>query len=101
MDDLSKLPKWAQTKIKILEGQIKNLDDQLRVVLCGDGPIRWEYVRRIYGLPADGGHILIQTNSGEVEVRLRDGVLHIQSVDGVLVVEPVVSNHITVKVRPM
>lgn len=29
-DDISKLPKWAQSRIRIMQGQIKELQDELR-----------------------------------------------------------------------
>lgn len=101
MDDISKLPKWAQSRIKVLENENEFLRQQIEATSSGNSPIRWligldcgdykgipEYATLYFG-GAGRNYKLYAT--------YREGQLRVYTSCGGLIVLPNTSNSVYLK----
>jgi hypothetical protein len=102
--DISKLPKWAQSEILVLEKDVESLTRQVNQIVAGaNSRVHWSYGENENGLPE---HATVTFKVGEhkhVRVRLRFeehsiGRLNINCDGGSLIVHPGASNDIDVSV---
>lgn len=101
MDDITKLPKWAQNKIGTLEDKIGTLEAQVRhyksIQDLSESTVSWIdlFTNETHPLP-DHAIIRFKTADGRVDVNLRKGFIDVNS-DGVSVIIPEAANHFKVK----
>ena len=96
-EDINKLPKWAQYKIKALENKV----DENKKLSDTSTPTRVAYAsygEQIVYLRDDRG-VVFSLPSGEVEVRIKREQLEIYSYSGSISIHPQVSNVISVEVE--
>lgn len=99
MNDILKLPKWAQAKIFHLRNQIDTLKGQLRAVNELDTPIVWQYYLdgAIGGIPENSIILFKLRKDQGISVRLERGGLEIYSTLGQIKVIPQASNSVRIE----
>lgn len=96
MENIEKLPKWAQSRILVAENRLKEMERLMERRV----PTK-VYIRRytsevpIY-LPDDRG-IVFSLPSGEVEARIKEDGLEVRSCFKSMSIFPHVSNVVTIK----
>ena len=84
MSDVTRLPKWAQQRIKILELELHDIKGQLKQVSSGESPVYWEDGLRDYtmhGIP-ERAAVVFRVQGGTLDVNLRDGRIQIRGTSG-------------------
>lgn len=104
-EDISKLPKWAQNKLRVAEDSVASLRAKLDafagksetgICIEPDAELlrRGNYPRYL------GEHCAVEykLQFGEIEIALRDGALRVMASGlGKIIVEPVASNVLTLR----
>lgn len=101
MNDITKLPKWAQTEIEVLRRRVANLQEKLDQVDGATGTMYWMNSSTVdlvkHGLP-DYASVYATVEGGEIEVNVQDGSLIVRTVRGNPIVQPQATNVFKVKV---
>lgn len=99
MNDILKLPKWAQDRIVKLRNEVDTLRSQLRAVNELDTPIVWQYYLddKIVGIPEDSIILFKLRKDQGISVRLERGGLVIYSTLGRIKVIPQASNSVRIE----
>lgn len=100
MNDVTKLPKWAQVRISNLESKLKAdvayWKGKAVEAETGDtNTFLGDYPDDI-GLPR-GSRIVFVLPSGRISADVRDDHLHLHARNGALVVQPVVTNAVNIR----
>lgn len=99
--DVTKLPKWAQQYIEVLQRDVEYRERQLGEMASPDAKVQLiEGINENRGLPDDAR---VQFRVGDKQIRIHisrygEG-LDLNSADGPLLVEPAASNHIYLRVK--
>jgi hypothetical protein len=99
--DVTKLPKWAQMHIEVLQADVEYRDRQLGEMASPDAKVQLvQGMNENRGLP-DEARVRFRLGDKRITVHISryDNVLDINSADGALQVEPSASNHIYVRVK--
>ncbi len=98
MNDITKLPKWAQSEIISLRNQVADLNEQLSQIQHGGNVLRWQDVlaTESHGIP-DRAIVVATVEGGEIELTARNGLLDIRAYRGAIIAQPLSSNWLRVK----
>ena len=94
MSDISKLPKWAQRYIRVLESDNKALLATLNSIEHGTSPVSYHVSPNMERRHLPGDAVVL---FGDVQVSHRDGEIEVRTDKGRLVVYPNVANSIRVR----
>lgn len=107
VENVASLPRWAQARIKQAEAEVEHLKSLLETIRPDSTNVTIvDYTNmNERGLPRDS-HVRFRLGRVQVEVGLPYGLykgddlsLDVRSLDGRLIIEPQVSNVITVRVK--
>jgi len=101
---ITKLPKWAQARIRLLQKNLARAQEQLRQITTGDSPIVWNDspVRGDWhGIPARAT-LRITVDAGVLELQLlRHGVLQVRNFGtGRIMAQPSSHNSLDIDIQP-
>ncbi len=78
-EDITKLPKWAQWKIKRLERDLEVAEKTIKNHEAGTGLITYQYLMgRKHGLP-DGATVEFTVDNGRIDVSIDKGLLRVST----------------------
>lgn len=99
MNDITKLPKWAQSKILTLQNEVAQLTDQLSQIQHGGSDMRWHSILGgdDHGIP-DDAIVVAKTGSGEIELSVRNRKLQVRC-NGIPTVQPQAANWLIITVQ--
>jgi len=102
-DRMSKLPKWAQSRFRVLEKNLARAEKQLREITTGDSPIVWNASPMRddwHGIPKRAT-LRFTLGTGMLELQLRDGVLRIRNLrHGRIMAQPSYHNGLEINIEP-
>jgi hypothetical protein len=101
IEDLARLPKWAQRRIQSLEGSVTHWRDKaLETASEGEGTntVTRIGINEFRYLPSDSLVQFKTPDGNHIDVRVKDGIVDIIG-SSALIVEPVAGNHIHVSVN--
>jgi len=100
VNDVTKLPRWAQDKIALLERNLEYAKKQLAALDNENGMVTWESYPEKHGIPPTAT-VRFRLNIGNVEARI-DGSgdhLRVSTTTGRLVVLPGAANTVHIEAR--
>ena len=102
-DKIAKLPQWAQSHIRIIQGRLDRCQRMLEEA-HPHSRVMYAYLGGRFSVADQGDYEFYfgkeGSRSDRISVRFRDGKLELSSTHGLLVVLPRASNMIHVEVRP-
>ena len=106
-EDVSRLPKWAQSRIKVLEQRLAGCKNDLRAIIGGHDETNTSLVRFVdmQDLPLPNNtRVKFILQQGEIEIDASKGYLYVYAsslgLGGELVVAPSVSNVVQIHLLP-
>jgi hypothetical protein len=100
MEDITKLPKWAQSRIRIAESKIAETHRLLQRVHPTNIKIQQSYDEAPIYLPADKP-VTFSLPTGDISVSIKGNGLEVYSHCNSLSIRPRVSNVVTIKQENM
>lgn len=97
MDDISKLPKWAQYHIAKLERDLADAQETIQALNSNGQKITWNntYPHQANGLP-DDATITFHLPNDKIDVTLGEDFLRVSGYSNRIHIEPQASNSITI-----
>lgn len=100
-EDISKLPKWAQSELIALRSNMKYLQKQINEIETHSGDMHWRSLidfNTKHGIPNDA-EVVVKIPGGELHISIIDDYLKISSIYTSLIVQPQASNVIRLKLE--
>lgn len=91
MYDVTKLPKWAQFKIKVLERNLELAKETAAKSDLPDSKISWRYAIDRHGIP-DNATVEFDIDDTRIDISIVDGVLRVSSSGNSISVLPRAAN---------
>jgi len=74
-EDITKLPKWAQRRIRFLEDSVDYWKRMVTGLNQEKSPVMWSIMSEAQNKLPENANVYFETKEGRIEFRLRDGIL--------------------------